>query len=58
MSPLTPVTDSTAPEASRATLTSVQKAWGVVPNLICTFANSLPVVGGWRWSSVSPPRRR
>lgn len=45
---LTPVTDSTAPEASRATLNSVQRAWGFAPNLIRTFANSPPVVeGAW-----------
>lgn len=38
----------TAPQASRATLLAVEKAWGFAPNLIRTFANSPAVLeGAW-----------
>lgn len=41
-------TNAEAPEASRATLVAVEKAWGFAPNLIRTFANSPAVVeGAW-----------
>ena len=41
-------TDETAPEASRATLAAVERAWGFAPNLIRTFANSPAVLeGAW-----------
>ncbi len=39
-------TNETAPEASRATLAAVEKAWGFAPNLIRTFANSPAVLDG------------
>lgn len=37
---LNPVTDDTAPEAPRPVLEVVRKAYGFVPNLLATFANS------------------
>ncbi|WP_428380308.1 carboxymuconolactone decarboxylase family protein [Nevskia ramosa] len=41
-------TAETAPEASRATLVAIEKAWGFAPNLMRTFANSPAVVqGAW-----------
>lgn len=41
-------TNDTAPEASRANLLAVEKAWGFAPNLIRTFANSPAVIeGAW-----------
>lgn len=41
-------TAETAPEASRATLVAVEKAWGFAPNLIRTFANSPATLqGAW-----------
>lgn len=52
MNLIAPVTDTTAPEASRATLAAVQKAWGFAPNLIRTFANSPAVVEG-AWSLLT-----
>lgn len=45
---INPVTDSSAPEASRNTLNAVKSAWGFAPNLIRTFANSPAVIeGAW-----------
>lgn len=52
MNLIAPVTDHTAPEASRATLAAVQGAWGFAPNLIRTFANSPAVVEG-AWSLLT-----
>lgn len=45
-------TNETAPEASRATLAAVEKAWGFAPNLIRTFANSPAVLEG-AWALLS-----
>ena len=38
--PLGPLAAATAPEASRESLASIQKAFGYVPNLMATFENS------------------
>ncbi|WP_293370656.1 carboxymuconolactone decarboxylase family protein [Nevskia sp.] len=58
-------TAESAPEASRATLAAVEKAWGFAPNLMRTFANSPAVVqGAWgllnafEQSSFSPAERQ
>jgi len=48
MNLIAPVTDANAPEASKANLAAVTKAWGFAPNLIRTFANSPAVLeGAW-----------
>jgi len=52
MSLIAPVSDATAPEASRATLQAVTQAWGFAPNLIRTFANSPAVLDG-AWSLLA-----
>lgn len=52
MTLLAPVTDTTAPESSRATLAAVQKAWGFSPNLMRTFANRPAVLEG-AWSLLT-----
>jgi uncharacterized peroxidase-related enzyme len=44
---LQPVTDHTAPEASRPILAAVRTAFGFVPNLIATFANSPTTLQGY-----------
>jgi len=44
---LNPVTDQTAPEASRPVLGAVRKAYGFVPNLLATFANSPTTLQGY-----------
>jgi len=44
--------NDTAPEASKATLVAVEKAWGFAPNLIRTFANSPAVLEG-AWSLLT-----
>jgi len=44
---LNPVTDQTAPEASRPVLEAVRKAYGFVPNLLATFANSPTTLQGY-----------
>ena len=58
-------TVESAPEASRATLAAVEKAWGFTPNLMRTFANSPATVqGAWgllsafEQSSLSPAERQ
>lgn len=35
-----PLTIATAPEASKPVLENIQKAFGFIPNLMATFANS------------------
>jgi len=44
---LNPVTDNTAPEASRPVLEAVRKAFGFVPNLFATLANSPTTLQGY-----------
>ena len=44
---LNPVTDHTAPEAARPVLEAVRKAFGFVPNLLATFANSPTTLQGY-----------
>lgn len=44
---LTPLTLTTAPEASRPALEQVQKAYGFVPNLLATFSNSPALLKGY-----------
>jgi uncharacterized peroxidase-related enzyme len=44
---LAPQTATTAPEGSRETLQNIQKAFGFVPNLMGTFANSPAVLNGY-----------
>ena len=44
---LGPLAAATAPEASRDSLASIQKAFGYVPNLMATFANSPAVLNGY-----------
>jgi uncharacterized peroxidase-related enzyme len=44
---LNPVTDQTAPEASRPVLEAVRKTYGFVPNLLATFANSPTTLQGY-----------
>lgn len=44
---LLPQTAATAPEGSRETLTNINKAFGFVPNLMATFANSPAVLNGY-----------
>lgn len=48
MNLIAPVSDANAPEASKANLAAVTRAWGFAPNLIRTFANSPAVLeGAW-----------
>lgn len=42
-----PLTATTAPEASKPILENIQKAFGFVPNLMATFANSPTVLQGY-----------
>ena len=42
-----PLTVATAPEASKPILENIQKAFGFVPNLMATFANSPAVLQGY-----------
>ena len=42
-----PLTASTAPETSKPILENIQKAYGFVPNLMATFANSPTVLQGY-----------
>jgi len=44
---LDPVTGHTVPEASRPVLEAVGKAYGFVPNLLATFANSPTTLQGY-----------
>ena len=44
---LNPVTDQAAPAASRPVLEAVRKAYGFVPNLLATFANSPTTLQGY-----------
>jgi uncharacterized peroxidase-related enzyme len=60
-----PLTAQTAPEASRPVLENIQKAFGFVPNLMATFANSPAVLKGylaldaeWEKSGFSPVERQ
>jgi uncharacterized peroxidase-related enzyme len=43
----TPLTIATAPEASKPVLEKIQKAYGFIPNLMATFANSPAVLQGY-----------
>jgi hypothetical protein len=42
-----PLTITTAPEGSKAALENIQEAFGFIPNLMATFANSPPVLQGY-----------
>lgn len=42
-----PLTIATAPEASKPVLENIQKAFGFIPNLMATFANSPAVLQGY-----------
>jgi hypothetical protein len=42
-----PLTTETAPDASRPVLEKIQKAYGFIPNLIATYANSPAVLKGY-----------
>ena len=42
-----PLTIATAPEASKPVLENIQKAFGFIPNLMATFANSPTVLQGF-----------
>ena len=42
-----PLTIATAPEASKPVLENIQKAFGFIPNLMATFANSPTVLQGY-----------
>ena len=61
---LKPVTIETAPVESRPTLENIQKAFGFVPNLMATFANSPTVLHGylaldgvWEKGTFTPTER-
>jgi uncharacterized peroxidase-related enzyme len=61
---LSPVTVETAPAESVATLENIKKAFGFVPNLMATFANSPTVLHGylamdgvWEKGSFTPAER-
>lgn len=61
---LSPVTVETAPAESVATLEKIKKAFGFVPNLMATFANSPTVLNGymamegvWEKGSFTPAER-
>jgi uncharacterized peroxidase-related enzyme len=43
----TPLTIATAPEAAKPILENIQKAFGFIPNLMATFANSPAVLQGY-----------
>lgn len=65
MKHLKPLTIETAPEGSKNTLTSIQKGYGFIPNLMATFAHSPAVLNGylamdaaWETSSLSPKERQ
>ncbi len=65
MKRLNPQTIETAPQASKQTLTAIQKGFGFVPNLMATFANSPAVLNGytamdaaWEKSSLTPKERQ
>ncbi|NBV05899.1 MAG: carboxymuconolactone decarboxylase family protein [Proteobacteria bacterium] len=65
MKRLNPQTIESAPEGSKETLRNIQKAYGFIPNLMATFANSPSVLNGylamdnaWEKSSLSPRERQ
>ena len=65
MKQLKPLTIETAPEGSKPTLQNIQKAFGFIPNLMATFANSPAVLNGymgldaaWDKSSLTPKERQ
>jgi uncharacterized peroxidase-related enzyme len=65
VSALQPLTIANAPEGSRPVLQNIQKAFGFVPNLMATFANSPAVLKGylaldaeWEKSSFSAADRQ
>lgn len=65
MKHLDPQTVETAPEGSKETLKQIQKAFGFIPNLMATFANSPAVLNGymamdaaWEKSSLTPKERQ
>lgn len=47
MKPLLPQTIASAPDASKPLLEGIQKAYGFIPNLMATFANSPAVLEGY-----------
>ncbi len=60
-----PLSAQNAPEASRPVLENIQKAFGFVPNLMATFANSPAVLKGylaldaeWEKTGFSPSERQ
>ncbi|MBY0453219.1 MAG: carboxymuconolactone decarboxylase family protein [Bdellovibrionaceae bacterium] len=65
MNTLKPLTIETAPDNSKDTLQGIQKAFGFIPNLMATFANSPAVLNGymgldaaWSKSSLTPKEQQ
>lgn len=65
MKTLQPLTIESAPNNSKETLGQIQKAFGFIPNLMATFANSPAVLNGymgldaaWSKSSLTPKEQQ
>lgn len=65
MKHMEPQTIETAPEGSVETLKAIKKTFGMIPNLMATFANSPAVLNGymaldgaWDQSTLSPKERQ